>query len=209
MSIYAYIETVKGTPEFNIEYGSILTWASAARVQGNLHFCYESISKQPHCARPVLSGMLSTLQRDDALVLCDFTKLGSATAEVLGVLYTLSGRGVRLYVVNSGFQLDTNADALLVNMACALVAQIAKELVVHPEQEPVPIQMQREDAYLQTPTRRIRRSRLDDRRSEIELLLSNGISLSEAARRLGVSRPALTDWVESRNPSVHTPPATT
>jgi len=208
MNVYGYINTPTGNNDFHAQHFAILSFASNNRLD-QVHFIHESAPDRLHGAKPILSGMLDNLHRGDTMLTTDFQKLGDTTVAVLDALSILSRRGVRLYVVNSGYRLDSNADALVVNMACSLLEMIEKDVLVHPEQEPVPIQMQHEDADIQTPTRRIRRSRLDDRRSEIELLLSTGISLSEAARRLGVSRPALTDWVESRNPSVHNPPATT
>ena len=204
---YGYIHSTPGSPDYHAQHFTILSQA-ASRGLGPVIFILE-VPDRLHGAKPILSGMLDNLHRGDTLVVTDFLKLGDTTVAVLDALSILSLRGVRLYVINSEYKLDSNADALVVATACSLLQMIEKELQVHPEQESVPIQMQREDAALQTPTRRIRRSRLDDRRSEIQLLLSTGISLSEAARRLGVSRPALTDWVESRNPSVHNHPATT
>lgn len=205
---YGYIQAVTGTPDYHAQHYGILSYATSHGL-GPIHICHEAATDHIHGAKPVLSGMLDNFHRGDTLVVTDFLKLGRSTGEVLDVLRALSHRGVKLYVVNSGYRLESNADALVITMACSLFEVVEKELQVRPDPAPAPIQMPCDVADLQTPARRIRKSKLDHRRSEIEELLSTGISLSAAALRLGVSRPTLTDWVGSRNLFVQKTTATT
>lgn len=204
---YGYIDAALGTPDYHTQHFSILSHVAAYGL-GPVHICHEVIPENAKDNKPILCGMLDNLHRGDTMVVTDFLKLGGSTAEVLDVLSTLSRRGIKIYVC-SGYRLDCNADALVVNMACSLIRMIEKELQIRPEPDKAPIQMQRADADHQTPARRTRKSKLDGRRSEIEELLSTGVSMSSAAQRLGVSRPTLSDWLESRNLSVQNPSTTT
>ena len=197
MRTYGYISVHKGNNYYQSQHYGILSFASNNRL-GQVNFIHE-VPDQLHGAKPILSGMISNLQREDVLIVTDVSKLGSSTVEVLGVVSTIAQNGVRLYAVNSGFRLDDNMQSQVVAMACSLVARIEKELQVRPEPDSTPIQIQRDDANIQTPARRTRKSKMDGRESEIESLLASGISLSQIAKTLGVSRPALSDFVSSRN----------
>jgi len=205
---YGYIHATTGNNDFQVQHFGILSFASNNRL-GPVQFIHEPAPDQRHGAKPILAGMIANFHRGDTLVVTDFPKLGGSTGEVLDALSTLSRQGVRLYVANSGYRLASNADALVVTTAYSLLDMIEKELQVRPkpspEPVPTPIQMPSDHADLQSPPLRTRKSKLDHRRSEIEELLSSGISLSEAARNLEVSRPALTDWILSRKLSVQTP----
>jgi hypothetical protein len=196
---YGYIQAITGTPDYHAQHFGILSVASNNRL-GQVNFIQESAPVQPDGASPVLSGMISSLLRDDTLLLTKIGDLGRSTVEVLDALRNLSMRGVRLYAVNSAFQLDNNPDALVVATACSLVAQIEKELRVHPEPDPAPVQMTHYDADPQTPARRARKSKLDGHLEQIQSMLADGHSLSEIARILNVAtRQSLSNFVRSRN----------
>ena len=206
---YGYIDAALGTHDHHTQHFSILSHA-AAYGQGPVHICHEVAPEDADGNKSILFGMLSTLQREDVLILTDFTKLGNSTVEVLEVLSTLSRTGVKLYVVNSEYRLDSNSDALVVATACSLVAQIEKELDVRPEPAPAPIQMQLDDADLHTPARRTRKSKLDGKEDEIKSMLADGRSQSEIARVLNVTtRQSLSDFILSRNLFVQNPSPTT
>jgi len=206
---YGYIDAPIGIPDYHFQHFGILSHAASYGL-GQVNFIHEGPDR-PHDTKPILSGMLDNLHRGDTLIVTDFSKLGDTTVEVLDALTVLSRRGVRLYVVSSEYRLDNNADALVVNMACSLIRMIEKELQVRPEPAPAPdpFQMPPAHADLSTPTPRTRKRKLDGRSSEIEELLSTGISMSEAALRLGVSRPTLADWAGRWNLFIPNPPPTT
>jgi DNA invertase Pin-like site-specific DNA recombinase len=95
---------------------------------GQVHFSHEPVADRFHGGKPVLSGMVDNFQREDVLIVTDFSKLSYSTVEVLGVLSGLSRTGVRLYVINSGFRLGDNMQSQVVAMACFLVSQIEQDL---------------------------------------------------------------------------------
>lgn len=206
MNVYGYINTPIGSNDYHAQHYGILAFGASTNM-APVHFIHESTPDQLHGAKPILSGMLDNLHRGDALIVTDFSKLGGSTVEVLGVLSTLARTGVKLCVVNSGYRLEDNVEAQVVARACTLVMQIEKELQVHTEPDPAPIQIQHDEANIQTPARRTRKSKMDGRESEIESLLANGISLSKIAQTLGVSRPTLSDFVSSRNLNAQSSPS--
>ena len=207
MSTYAYIDATSGTSEHALQHYGILSFASNNRL-GQVHFIHESASDQFHGAKPILSGMISTLQREDVLIVTDFSKLGGSTVEVLGILSTLARTGVKLYVVNSGFRLADNMQSQVVAMACSLVSQIEQQLA-NSKSTATSLKELPEVEALDTHVPRRRRSRLDGREEEIRSHLACGRSLSELGGLLGENRQTVKDYIISRNLSVQTPPPTT
>lgn len=195
MSTYGYIHAATGTNECHAQHFAILSFATENRF-GQVHVCHDSDQVQLNGGRPIFSGMVANLQRGDILIVTDFFRLGSSTAEILEILAILSRTGVLLYIVNSRFRLDDNAQAQVVAMACTLVTKIEQELSCRPLPASMPnspLEEKRPTASTQT-----RRSKLDGQEDRIRALMSDDVSLSQIARQLMVSRPTLTDFIRTR-----------
>ncbi|BCG46798.1 hypothetical protein GEOBRER4_n1612 [Citrifermentans bremense] len=193
---YGYIDVPATTPEHYAQHYGILAFATNNGL-GPVHFVNESASPPVPGTSPVLAGMVAELLPEDTMFVMTFPPLGKTTVEILNVLSDLSRRGVRVYVVNSGFRLDDNAEAHVVGTACSLIAQVETELVTR---RPALKSTQEPPAEGQ-PThslRRTRKSRLDEKAGEIQSLLASGTTVAEVARLLSVNRQTLKDWCESR-----------
>lgn len=196
MTTIGYIDSPSGTPERNAQYYGLLAFA-ANNGLGPLNFVNESALPTVPGTKPVLAGMMTELRRDDTLIINGFSALGGKAVEILNVLSTLSRRGVRVYVVNSGFQLNSNAEAHVVATACLLIAQVEADLMTWcpasgMAQEPPT------DNQPDHPLPHTRKSRLDAKVDEIRSMLGSGATLAEIARAVETNRQTVSDFIVSR-----------
>jgi len=171
MSVYGYTHAPIGNNDFQAQHFAILSFVSNNRL-GQVHFCNE-VPDQLHGAKPILSGMIQTLQREEILIVSDFLKLGNSTDEVLGVLSALSRIGVKLYAVDSGFRLEDNMDAQVISMAYSLVSRIEQELLGN----------EKSAAVRQKPTK-------DEDRDVKPVSDADGHVSSDAGLRLALENPS-------------------
>jgi len=196
MTNYGYINVPATTPEHYVQHYGILAFA-ANHGLGLVHFINESAAPPVPETSPVLAGMVAELLPRDKLIAMNFSTLGSTPMEILNVLSTLSRRGVRVYVVNSGFRLDDNTEAQVVGAACTLIARIDAEFAskcpnLKSAQEPPA------DGEPPQLPRRTRKSRLDGKEEEIRAMLRDGASLSQIAKMVGQNRQTTADYIASR-----------
>jgi DNA invertase Pin-like site-specific DNA recombinase len=198
MTAYGYLTTFTGSPEHHAQYYGVLAFAANNRL-GPVHFVNESASPTVPGTKPVLAGMVTELLPEDTLIVNGFRALGSTTVEILNVLSTLSRRGVRLYVVNSGFRLDTNVEAQVVATACSLIAQVEADLVTCCPASKTVQESPAECQPPQQPLRRHRKSRLDGKEDEILTMLRDGATLAEIARIVEANRQTVADFITARD----------
>ncbi len=152
------------------------------RASGAQQIVHETGSGAGHL--PALEALLARLRRGDTLVVTEVSRLGRSTSAVLGLVEDLRTRGVRLIVTRLGVDTATPAGSLVLAVMAALAAFEREQLR---ERQAAGIAAARARGQDLGPA-----FKLDDAQIQHAAdLVKGGMSVSAAARLLGVSQPTL------------------
>jgi putative DNA-invertase from lambdoid prophage Rac len=138
--------------------------------------------KTPTAQRPQFSVLIDKIRDGETLIVSKLDRLGRDALDVLQTVRALSKRNIRVIVLQLGqTDLASSAGKLLLTMLVA-VAEMERDLLVERTQAGL--------ARAKLEGKRLGRPRktTESQRVEIREALAAGVSVSELARRYGVSR---------------------
>lgn len=150
------------------------------------HGCEQVFSEQvsaTQAARPELETAISHLREGDVLVVCKPDRLARSTADLLALIERVEARKAGLVILSmSGQVLDTTTPTgkLMLTMLGA-VAEFERSLMLERQREGI-AKAKADGKY------KGRRPTAMEKASQVQALKAEGISPTEIARRLGISR---------------------
>jgi len=136
--------------------------------------------------RPVLDQALGFLREADLLVVTKPDRLARSTADLLGIVEGLKGRGIGLRILSmGGAELDTRSptSTLMLTMLAA-ISQFERELMLERQREGVQKAKEAGKYLGRAPTAR-------RKTSLVHKLKAEGLSAIEIAERAGISRASV------------------
>lgn len=132
--------------------------------------------------RPEFSLLLDKIRDGETLVVSKLDRLGRDAVDVLQTIRLLGSRGIQVIVLQLGkVDLTSVAGKLLLTMLVA-VAEMERDLLIERTQAGLE-RAKAQGKILGRPSKTN-----DQQRQEIRTLLTEGVSVSEAARQFNVSR---------------------
>lgn len=144
--------------------------------------------------------LVKTLVAGDVLVVSNIHSLGRSTIEIIGILIEILKTGASVCAVDGEYDLGSNTKFRGLPCVLSVLSLAIKELELSRSKEPSNRKQADGAVVLGRPVGRLGVSRLDGRSEAIKSMIAIGKSKSAIARELGISRPALTDWLKSRMP---------
>lgn len=149
-----------------------------------------------------LGTLLKKLQKGDALIVSELSRLGRSLLEVMGMLNTCIQKEITIYSIKENFELSDNINSKVLVFAFSLSAEIERQLISQRTKEAL-ARKRAEGVILGRP--KGRQSSIEchpcyQAREKILQWEAKGYSHSYIARRLGVHRDTLRRWfVKSKN----------
>lgn len=195
MKVYGYLRVSTIDQDTEKNKADILSFANSKGFIGRVEFVEEKISGLKSWKRRKLNDLVHSMNEDDILVVPELSRLGRSLVEVLEVLNVLRDRGVKVFSVKEGFQLngDTLQDKVMRTML-GLFAEIERDLISARTREGLAA-AKAKGVKLGRP-KGPGKSKLDPYRLEIIALLKNGSRKNFIAQRYGVTPATLTNWLK-------------
>ena len=136
--------------------------------------------------RPALQNMLNFVREGDTLVVHSLDRLARNLSDLLTMVQDLTGRGVSVRFLNERLDFDAGKEAspvakLMLSMVGAF-AEFERSMIKRRQAEGIALAKER-GVY-----KGRQRSVTDEQIQEIRSLMSMGVPLSSAARKVGISR---------------------
>ena len=129
MTTCAYIRVSKLDQDTEKNKLDILKFANERKL-GNVEFTEEHVTGKKHFKDRKLGLLLNKLQKNDTLIIPEFTRLARSTLQILEVLNITKEKGIILYSLKENFcNNDDGISAMVISIVFALVAQIERELI--------------------------------------------------------------------------------
>ncbi len=182
--IYAFLRQFSGEESLLSQRAKILSYAQESALSLDSEMIEFDSAKRPLKERDSFQEFLHTLKSGDEIIIDTIETLGSCMEEVVVIINCMLDRDIKLHIASQKLQVDhsTGLSQLL-------------PLIVRLKDEP---NIQTSVHKVGRPKGRRSASKFDIYLPEIVSGLKEGESVSAIARRLGVSRSSLKDYIESR-----------
>ena len=159
----------------------------------------ETISGTRSADKRQLGRLLARVHAGDLIICTELSRLGRSLFMVMNILNTCMEKGCRVWSIKEGYRLGDDLQSKVLAFAFGLSAEIERQLISARTREALE-RRRAEGVALGRPMGSVNAvHKLDDRRETVLALLEAGISRSEVARRLGVSRKTLYNWLARGN----------
>jgi DNA invertase Pin-like site-specific DNA recombinase len=137
--------------------------------------------------------VLEDLQNGDALIVSELSRLGRSMLECMEILALATRKGIRVYSVKGGWQLDHSLQSKILALAFSMAAEIERDLISQRTKEA--LRFKKAQGFTLGRPKGPGKSKLDAFRPEIESLLANGSTQRFIARRYHTTEANLYNWL--------------
>jgi DNA invertase Pin-like site-specific DNA recombinase len=198
MAIYGFIAATEDRNMYHQQYFGIMAYGVQHMLR-RVEFVEEAeFGLVDHEGRR-LGKLVDTLVDGDVLIVSDIHRLGNSTYEIIGVLMEILLKGSALCAVDGEYDVGDIRTYRGIPCILSILLEARKALALERSTQPAKRKLAEGTPILGRPVGSRGVSRLDGRESDIVELLGSGLSKAEIARQLSVSRPALYDFIASRN----------
>ena len=141
-----------------------------------------------------IKKIIDELEEGDRLIVPELSRLGRSMLEIMEMLSIARQRGIYIYAVKGGWELNGSIQSKVMAMAFSIAAEIEHDLISKRTKEALKAR-KAQGIKLGRP-KGAGKSKLDKHREEIIALLRNGSKKKYVARKYGTSPPNLHNWLK-------------
>ena len=160
---------------------------------GRVEFIEETASGKISWRKRKIKLIIDQLGEGDRIILPELSRMGRSMLDIMSALSVAKEKGIAIYDLKNGFELNGRFQGELLAMIFSICAQIERDLISVRTKEG--LRMARAQGKLLGRPRGPGKSKLDQYRPEIEALLRNGSTKTFIAARYGAALPTLHNWL--------------
>jgi DNA invertase Pin-like site-specific DNA recombinase len=157
-------------------------------------FVEETVSGTKSYKERELGEVISTLSKDDVLIVSELSRLGRSMLEVMTLLCELSEKGIKVFAIKGNHRVDDSIASKVMTMVLCMAAEIEKELISQRTKEALQ-RMKQEGVTLGRPKGVPGKSRLDGKEEEIRKLLDKSVGIASLAKIYDCSWPTMKNFI--------------
>jgi DNA invertase Pin-like site-specific DNA recombinase len=192
----AYLRVSTLEQDLDKNKADILKFSNDKRL-GNVDFVEEKISGTVDFKERKIATILEELERGDNIIVSELSRLGRSTLQILQILDIARNKGINVYAIKGGWQLDNTMQSKIVSTMFAMLSEIERDLISERTKEALKAR-KAQGIKLGRP-KGPGKSKLDNYREEIVAMLKTGYPKSRIARKYGVCRQNLYNWLTKNN----------
>ena len=146
-----------------------------------MNFVEEVASGRKPWRERQIAQVLEELQEGDDIIVTELSRLGRSMLECMEILALATRKGIRVYSVKGGWQLDDSIQSKIIALAFSMAAEIERDLISQRTKEA--LRFKKEQGVALVRPKGPGKSKLDNFRPEIESLLANGSTQRFVAKR--------------------------
>jgi len=156
----------------------------------------EKISSRKALKKRKLSDLLDNLQENDVLISCEISRLGRSLLEVMRILETCLNKNCQVWTIKENYRLGNDIQSKVLAFAFGLAAEIERKLISDRTKSSL-ANIKASGKKLGRPfTAESKKLKLSKNAKRVEKLLKKGLSKSQIARILGVTRGTLRRYLD-------------
>lgn len=156
----------------------------------------EKISSRKALKNRKLGGLLENLQENDVLISCEISRLGRSLLEVMRILETCLNKNCQVWTIKENYRLGNDIQSKVLAFAFGLAAEIERKLISDRTKSSL-ANIRANGKKLGRPlSAQSKKLKLSKNSHRVAKLLEKGLSKSQIARILGVSRGTLRRYLD-------------
>jgi DNA invertase Pin-like site-specific DNA recombinase len=196
--IYAYVRVSTDKQSLDNQRYEILNFADQKKFQID-KWIEETISGLKSVKDRSLGGLLTSLAKNDVLIVSELSRLGRNLMEVMSILHDCMEKDVKVFTLKEGYELGKNINSKILAFAFSLSAEIERNLISQRTKEAL-ARKKAEGKKLGRPKgSQNKHVKLSGKEEIIRDLLEKQISVSAIARITGVNRLTVDGFIRSRS----------
>jgi len=167
---------------------------------GKVEFIEEKISGKKSWKQRKIKQVIDDLNEGDRLIVPELSRLGRSMLEIMEMLSISRQKGIYIYAVKGGWELNGSIQSKVMAMAFSIAAEIERDLISKRTKEALKAR-KAQGIKLGRP-KGPGKSKLDEHKEEIIALLKNGSKKNYVAKRYGTTPPNLHNWIKKNKVDV-------
>jgi len=164
---------------------------------GKVEFVEEKVSGKIHWKKRKIGEIIENLEKDDTLLLNEFSRLGRSMLECMEIISIATQKGINIYTVKGNWQLDDSIQSKVMAMVFSMVSEIERDLISKRTKEA--LQTKKNNGMVLGRPKGPGKSKLDKYKLEIDALLKNGSTKRFIAQRYNSTPANLHNWLKKNN----------
>jgi DNA invertase Pin-like site-specific DNA recombinase len=160
---------------------------------GKVQFIEEKVSGKKSWKERKIKRIIDDLKEGDRLIVPELSRLGRSMLEIMEMLSIARQRGIYIYAVKGGWELNGSIQSKVMAMAFSIAAEIEHDLISKRTREALKAR-KAAGVKLGRP-KGPGKSKLDQFREEIIALLKNGSTKKYVASKYRTTPPNLHNWL--------------
>lgn len=160
---------------------------------GKVTFTEETASGKTSWKERKLKGLIDDLEKGDRLIVPELSRLGRTTFEIMEILSIAKTKGIFIYDVKNGWELNGTIQSEVLAFAFGIAARIERDLLLSRTAEGRKAAMARGVRFGRPPGPG--KSKLDKYKEEIIALLRTGSKQNYVAKRFQVTPATVGNWL--------------
>lgn len=199
MAVYAYLRVSTDKQDGDNQRKGVDDFAQKRGLVIDEYIDDEGKSGMLEPEKRELGKLLAKLKPGDVLLAGEISRLGRSLFMIMRILEYCMNNQVKVFTVKDGYELGDNITSKVLAFAFGLSAEIEREMISRRTKEALALRKAQgvhigrkegsHNSYL----------KLTKHKTEIAKWLSEGISKSEIARRVGVDRTTLWKFLKLKN----------
>ena len=161
---------------------------------GKVEWVEEKVSEKKSWKKLKIKGVIDNLGNGDRIIEPELSRLGRSMLEIMEMLSVSRQKGISIYAVKGGWELNGSIQSKVMAMAFSIAAEIVRDLISKRTREA--LRARRAKGVKLGRPKGPGRSKLDQYREEIVALLKNGSTKSYVAKKYGTTLPNLYNWLK-------------
>ena len=161
---------------------------------GKVEWVEEKVSGKKNWKERKIKDVIDSLGKGDRIIVPELSRLGRSMLEIMEMLSIAKQKGIYIYAVKGGWELNGSIQSKVMAMAFSIAAEIERDLISKRTTEALRAR-KLAGVKLGRP-KGPGKSKLDKHRDEIIALLKNGSTKAFVAKKYGTTQPNLYNWLK-------------
>ena len=161
---------------------------------GHVEWVEEKVTGKKSWKDRKIKQVIDRLGEGDRLIVPELSRLGRSMLEIMEMLSIAKDKGIYIYAVKGGWELNGSIQSKVMAMAFSIAAEIERDLISKRTKEALKARKAK-GVKLGRP-KGPGKSKLDKHREEIIALLRNGSTKTYVAKKYKTTPPNLYNWLK-------------
>ena len=196
MRVFAYLRVSTKEQDSQYQKNMILNYANENNLVPVI-FIDEKVSGAKTHKKRDLGKLLDNLQKDDILLVNEFSRLGRSLLDILEIIKTINEKEAKLIIVRDNLKISDDMNSKLLTTMFGIVSEIERDLLKSRVKEGLENAKAKGIKLGRKPG--TYKSKLDPHKNLIQEYLNKGISKASIAKLLDVNPQTLYSFMKKYN----------